>query len=135
MKKLIVLLLLLPACVCAEGWDKTDKVLYGMVVGFQITDGLTTGSHLKNGNHIMPLWSWKYGTDRPSPLRMWTVKGIELGAGYIVADKIPDGLQWMGVKKETAHGVKKVFLSLVAGTLAFHTMDNMSKGAGFTIAW
>ena len=135
MKKLIVLLLLLPAIVCAEEWDTNDKILGGMVVGFQITDGLTTVSHLKNGNHIMPLWSWKYGTDRPSAERMWLTKGIELGVAYVVADEGPRFLRWCGMERETANTCKTIFLSLTAGTLAIHTMDNVSKGAGFAISW
>ena len=122
MKKLIILLLLLPACVCAEGWDKKDKVLYGMVVGFQITDGLTTADHLRKGGHIYNAWAWKYGTDRPSPLRLWGVKAAELGVAYYVADKMPSKY-------------RKPFLAIVAGTLAIYTMDHMSKGAGITVTW
>ena len=122
MKTLIVLLLLLPAFVCAEGWDKKDKVLYGMVVGFQITDGLTTADHLRKGGHIYNAWAWKYGTDRPSPLRLWGVKAAELGVAYVVADKMPSKY-------------RKPFLAIVAGTLAIYTMDHMSKGAGITVTW
>jgi hypothetical protein len=90
-KKIILILLLIPSIALADDFDKTDKILFTSLVVAQVTDGLTTAHHLKNDdNYIKDIWAWKYGTNRPSPIRLWATKAVELGIAYYVAKKLPD---------------------------------------------
>ena len=91
MKKalLSILIILIPSMCLAGDFSKSDKALFGTVVLFQVVDGLTIADMLSDGSTISNDWAWKYGTDRPSTSRMWGVKALELGIGYVVARNLP----------------------------------------------
>ena len=101
MKYLIFILIFLPSMVFA--FDDTDKALFGTVIAAQVFDGMTTAAALSehSDNGIYDVWSWKYGTSRPSPARMWGVKTVEIGLAYVVAKQLPS--DW-----------RKVFLTTTA---------------------
>ncbi|MHA1304987.1 MAG: hypothetical protein ACTSPI_14920, partial [Candidatus Heimdallarchaeaceae archaeon] len=114
---ILVLMLLLTSCVHSK-WSTMDKALYTGVIIAQVADGITTQNWLAKNphNYISPPWERKYGTQRPSPTRLWLVKTGELGLCYVVADQLPNSL-------------RKLFLIGVGSLLTYYAVDNHKGGA------
>ena len=125
MKTLIsVILTLIPALCFAGDFDETDKKLFTSVCGFQVVDGLTTMSHLKNNdlNYISNDWNWKYGCKRPSSGHLWGIKTAELVGAYYIGKALPD--KW-----------RKGFFMTIDATLLFCIHNNLKAGAGISITF
>lgn len=122
--KYLLVLLSIPTICFAGDFDKIDKQLFTSVCILQVVDGLTTMSHLGSSpdNYIMDTWNWKYGTKRPSPELMWTVKAVELGGAYFVGKALPS--KW-----------RKGFFIGVDSILLFCIQHNLKIGAGFSITY
>ena len=124
MKKVLLslLIILIPSLCFAGDFSKSNRALFGTVVLLQVVDGLTTADMLKDGSVMSGDWAWKYGTDRPSTSRMWGVKALELGIGYVVARNLPPA--W-----------RKGFFIAVDVLLLYCIQHNLQAGAGFNIAF
>ena len=124
MQKILIsiLIILVPSLCFAGDFSKTDRAMFGTVVFLQVVDGLTTADMLNDGSVISNDWAWKYGTDRPSTSRMWGVKALEIGVGYVVAKNLPPA--W-----------RKGFFIAVDCLLLYCIQHNLQAGAGFAIAF
>lgn len=113
MKYLIFIIILIPSICFAGDFDRTDKILFTGLCVAQVFDGMTTAAHLDRhpDNYIVDTWAWKYGTDRPSPARLWGVKAVELGLAYFIAQKLDDPY-------------RKPFLIITTVVLTFYGTSN-----------
>ena len=128
--KIVILLIFFSGTSYAGDWiklhdfDKADKAFFTSVCVLQVVDGLTTMSHLgqNENNYIHDTWNWKYGTERPSPELMWTVKAVELGGAYVVGRMLSS--KW-----------RKGFFIAVDSLLLFCIQHNLKAGAGFAVTF
>lgn len=103
-------------------FDDTDKALFATVIISQIADGLTTNNWIEQGGYIKNTWNWKYGTDRPSPGKLWGIKAAELLGVYYIGKILPSK-------------ARKVFYIITASTLIYCVQGNLRMGAGFSIGF
>lgn len=108
----LMLVILLGSC-AHQPWSKTDKLLFAGVVAAQVADGISTQRMLEANpnNYISSPWDLKYGTRRPDPETLWTVKATELLIAYIVGSLLPPD-------------VRKAFFIGTGGLLTFYAITN-----------
>ena len=113
-------ILLLPTLVQAEEFDQTEQIAFGLIVLAQTFDGLTTAASLRDmDTTITEDWAWKYGTNRPSPSRLWVTKGVELILIY-------------GFSKMLPRELRKPFMFMTVGFLTSCAVNN---GIAFSITY
>ena len=107
-----------------DSWSKADKQLFGLAVGFQVLDYLSTGYYLdiNQDNYIASTWAWKYSSNRPPPEQLALVKGGELIICYLVADRLGK------YRKPFLIGVNTLLLGCVNYNLG-------EFGVGFRFIW
>lgn len=120
MNRFLLLLLLIPALAQADGFDQTEQIAFGLIVLAQTFDGLTTAASLRDEDtFISEDWAWKYGTNRPSPTRLWTTKGVELVLIY-------------GLSRVLPRELRKPFMFITVGFLTSCALNN---GIAFSITY
>ena len=119
MKKIFLMLSVLVLCSsCAalpqrQKWTTTDKVAFGAACGANAYDFYTTKKVLDRDGYIMDPWPdlLYFGDETPSTGMLALSKAAQLGAAWIVLDRVPSS--W-----------RQPILFLMTGTWVFYASGN-----------